>query len=226
MSGCTGSRTVTKMTLHSPDVDETCSDESDIAFNLGRCASTLDWAVLFGNAQPVEIEVGCGKGRFIIQSARGNAAVNYFGIERSSKFFRVLKQRVLQSGVSNIRLLRGEADYFIRKYVPPGSVQAYHIYFPDPWPKKRHHKRRLVTAGFIETLQASLIAGGCIFFATDFKDYFDIMIAGARTCPGLTELGCATVLPPDVNPETAATSYERKYLIQGRPIYKAVYKKT
>jgi len=226
MSGCTGSRTATKMTLRSPDVDEAFSDERDIAFNLGRCENTLDWAELFGNTHPVEIEIGCGKGRFIIQRALSNAAVNYFGIERSGKFFRVLQQRILQSGAANIRLLRGEADYFMRKYVPRGSVQACHIYFPDPWPKKRHHKRRLVNAGFIETLRAALIAGGCIFFATDFRDYFDIMVAGARACSGLKELDCATVLPQDVNPETAATNYERKYLIQGRPIYKATYKKT
>lgn len=213
------------MTLHSPEAGETFSDETAIAFNLGRCENALDWAALFGNAHPVEIEVGCGKGRFIIQSARSNAAVNYFGIERSGKFFRVLVQRVLQSGALNIRLLRGEAGYFIRKYVPPGSVRAYHIYFPDPWPKKRHHKRRLINPGFIEIVQASLIPDGCIFFATDFKDYFDSTLAAARTFPGLTEISCATVLPLEVNPETAATNYERKYLIQGRPIYKATYKK-
>ena len=174
----------------------------------------------------LEVDLGCGKGRFLLAHAARHPQTNFLGIDRMLRRIRAVDNRARRLDLDNIRLMRVEAYYAVAYLLPPGAVDTYYIFFPDPWPKKRHHKRRLVTAGFIETLQASLIAGGCIFFATDFKDYFDIMIAGARTCPGLTELGCATVLPPDVNPETAATSYERKYLIQGRPIYKAVYKKT
>ncbi len=198
----------------------------DIELRLSGCEEKLDWAVVYANTNPVEIEFGCGKGRFIIRSAQENPTVNYFGIEKSGKYFRILKDRVVKAALSNARLLKGEAGYFIKKYVPENSVQAYHIYFPDPWPKKRHHKRRLVTPEFIGDLQASLIPGGCIFMATDFEDYFDVMVACARAYPVLQELYCRVITPEEANPEEALTNYERKYLLQGRPIYKAAFRKT
>lgn len=213
------------MTLPFPNGQDTRQDESDMELRLSQCDGVVRWSTLFGNSRPVEIELGCGKGRFIIQSARRRPEINFLGIERAAKFFRILKERAAASGVTNIRLLKDDADYFIRKYLPLNSVQAYHIYFPDPWPKKRHHKRRLITAEFIELIKRSLTANGCIFFATDFKDYFDVMLSTARACPGLQEMFCKTILPEEANPEDAATNYERKYLMQRRTIYRAAYKK-
>lgn len=214
------------MTLLSPEViDPLPVSRPDTIVHLSQCEAALGWTRLFGNAHPVEIELGCGKGRFIIRSALEHPETNYLGIERSGKFFRIMKQRALDSDAQNIRLLNSDADYFIRKYIPAGSVQAYHIYFPDPWPKQRHHKRRLVNAGFMEAVKSSLALSGCIFFATDFTDYFNIMAAVARACPWLEEVFRTTILPASANPEDAATSYERKYLLQGRNIHKAAYRK-
>jgi len=197
----------------------------DIELLPGRLQGPLAWSVLFGNPNPVEIELGCGKGRFIIQSARQNPGVNYFGIERSAKFFRVLKLRASAAGLANIRLLRWEAAYFLGKYVPPASVQACHIYFPDPWPKKRHRKRRLVDQGFVACVATCLRPGGSLLLATDFDDYFEQMVASARACPELQELHIRSITPAEADPEQAATNYERKYLLQGRTIYKAAYSK-
>ncbi len=213
------------MTLKSPEAESGNWSGQDIEVRLSQCEEGLDWHRLFGNHNPVEMEIGCGKGRFIIKSARQNPAVNYFGIERAGTYYRILKERALKAGVDNIRLHNGEADYFVRKYVPRPSVQAYHIFFPDPWPKKRHHKRRLVQASFVEAARETLVAGGCIYYATDFEDYFQQMVAVSRACPGLEEASCRVIRPEEADPEEAATNYERKYLLQGRTIYKAAYKK-
>jgi tRNA (guanine-N7-)-methyltransferase len=213
------------MTSLSPDAHTSPCCETDIEIKLSQFEDKLDWSTLFGNSNPIEIELGCGKGRFIIRSAQENPGINYLGVEKSGKYSRVLKQRVLKSGVQNIRLLRGEAAYFITKFIPPASVQAFHIYFPDPWPKKRHHKRRLVNTGFVEKAKSSLAANGCIFYATDFEDYFNQMLDVSRTCKGIEEVFCKVVQPPEADPEGADTNYERKYMIQGRTIYKAAFKK-
>lgn len=198
----------------------------EVEISLGQCTGPLIWHEIFGNSLPVEIEIGSGKGRFIITSGRTHPDRNFLGIERAGKYFRILKQRIMQAELTNVKVLRSDAAYFIRKYVPCSSVHAYHIYFPDPWPKKRHHKRRLVTRDFILLLSKTLVPGGRIFFATDFRDYFEIMIAHARTCPEIQEIMCTTLLPGTVDPEQAPTNYERKYLLQGREIYKATYVKT
>jgi len=213
------------MTLHS-------SEHSDlplpphIEILLSQCNGKVDWHQIFGNKKPVEIEIGSGKGRFIIQRSIAYPDRNYLGIERAQKYFRILKQRVVQSSALNVRLIRTDAAHFIRTYVPLCSVSAYHIYFPDPWPKKRHHKRRLITPEFLAILAATLVPGGSIFFATDFKEYFDLMISHARSCASLQETLCTTVSPSTVNPEYATTHYERKYLLHSRDIFKAAYEKT
>jgi len=214
------------MTLLLPDMhDPLPVSQPDNLESLIQCENEISWNNFFGNAHPVEIEVGCGKGKFIIRSALEHPETNYLGIERSGKFFRIMQQRAFNSGVQNIKLLNTDADYFIRNYIPEGSVQAYHIYFPDPWPKQRHHKRRLINAGFMEAIKSSLASSGCIFFATDFTDYFTVMVTVARACSGLEEVFNTSILPAGANPEDAATSYERKYLLQGRVIYKAAYRK-
>lgn len=192
---------------------------------ISQLEDTFNWSTLFGNSRPVEVEFGCGKGRFIIRSAQENPEINYFGIEKSSKFFHLLKKRVSKSGLQNIRLIKWEASYFTKKYIPKCSVQTYHIYFPDPWPKKRHHKRRLVSVDFLESLTSSLKSKGCIYFATDYLDYFNNMVNLANACEILKEIYCHILRSSEANPEEAVTHYERKYLLQGRTIYKAAYQK-
>jgi len=209
-----------------PDFQAPMCNELDIEVKLSQFEDKLDWSTLFGNSNPVGIELGCGKGMFIIRSVQENPDVNYFGIEKSSRFFRILKKRATKSGVRNIRLLKAEAGYFIWKFVPEKSVQAFHIYFPDPWPKKRHHKRRLVNTEFIERIKSSLTAKGCIFFATDFVDYFNHIVDTARACKGIEEIFCNVIHLSEANPDEAATNYERKYIMQGRSIYKAAYRKS
>jgi tRNA (guanine-N7-)-methyltransferase len=113
----------------------------------------------------------------------------------------------------------------LKKFVPENSVAAVHIYFPDPWPKKRHWKRRLINGGFLEIVRCALVPGGLLRMATDFQGYFDEMLQAAHVCEGLDQVSRQEIAAHQAGPEQAATSYERKYLIQGRVIYKATYRK-
>jgi len=194
-----------------------------IDIRLSQFEGKLSWPAVFGNDNPVVCEIGSGKGRFLISSAAANPAMNYLGIERAVKYHRLIRQRVERLGLANVRLLNSDATHFVRTYVPPLSVQHYYVLFPDPWPKKRHRKRRLVTGEFLEQLLPTLSPGGYIHYKTDFQDYFEQMLSLSRSRPELAELQCRTILPDQSDPEDADTSFERKYLLQGRPIYAADY---
>jgi tRNA (guanine-N7-)-methyltransferase len=213
------------MTSPRPELNTPAKTFSDTQIGLNQFEEKLNWEELYPSKGPVIVEIGSGKGRFIIRSATENPDKNFLGIEKSLKYSRVLNKHAEKSGLTNLRLLNAEAEYFVSKYIPENSVSECHIYFPDPWPKKRHNKRRLINSSFLLAVTLSLKPGGCIYYATDFKDYFDQMLKESRACKGIKETLCMEINPADEDPEAALTNYERKYLIQGRPIYKASYKK-
>ena len=204
---------------------EVAGPATDYVIKIREGEDAFDWNQLFGNSRPVEIEIGCGRGMFIIKRALENPQINFLGIEKSARFFRMLAERVKKSGAENIRLIRSEAGYLMKKIVPANSVKAVHVYFPDPWPKKRHRKRRLVNGSFFESVAGILLPDGCFFIATDFQDYFDEIVTIAPSCRGLTRESNDEPSLQDIDPDSVATTYERKYLIQGRVIYRAEYKK-
>ena len=214
------------MTFPGPEPQQNFPDACDIEIFTRQFDDGLSLEAVFGNGNPIEIEIGSGKGRFIISSSRDNPGINYIGIERAYKFFSLMKERAQKARPGNLRLLRTEADYFIAAYVPPESVQAFHIYFPDPWPKTKHRRRRIVNPDFFDILRDRLAPGGCINLATDFAEYFKVMLKTGRGCAGLVEIYSRTIDPEGVDPESGATHYERKYLMHGRTIYRAAYKKT
>lgn len=197
----------------------------NLEIRLSQFEEALSWQEIFGNANQVVCEIGSGKGRFLISSAGENPERNYLGIERAAKYHQLIRQRVERLGLTNVRLLNTDADHFVRTYVPPLSVHRYYILFPDPWPKKRHRKRRLVTEAFLDQLLPTLTPGGSIHYKTDYLDYFEQMLSVSRARPDLLELQCRTITPDQADPEAADTNFERKYLIQGRPIYAADYQK-
>ena len=213
------------MTFPGPEPQQNLPDACDVEIFIRQFDDGLRFDAVFGNGNPIEIEIGSGKGRFIISSSRDNPGANYIGIERAYKFFSLMKKRAEEARPGNVRLLRTEADYFIPAYVPLESVQAFHIYFPDPWPKTKHRRRRIVNPDFFDILRDRLAPGGCINLATDFAEYFKIMLKTGRGCAGLVELYSRTIDPAGVDPESGATHYERKYLMHGRTIYRAAYKK-
>lgn len=165
---------------------------------------------------PLELEIGSGKGTFILNQAKALPGVNYVGIEYAKAFWRYAADRVRRHGVRNVRLLHTEAGAFVRNYVPAKSLRQVHIYFPDPWPKKRHHKRRLVQEPFLRELHRVLEDTGRIRLATDHADYFAWMEEHAAKVADLFER------LPFESPEAAGegelvgSNFERKYRREGR----------
>tara|TARA_B100000809_G_C15103336_1_gene517782 strand:- start:1082 stop:1750 length:669 start_codon:yes stop_codon:yes gene_type:complete len=185
--------------------------------------SPLNWKDVFGNDRLVEIEVGSGKGRFLKESAQRNPEVNYVGIERASKYFAKSCERLAKHDITTARLVYCDAPYFLYRHVANQSVSAFHIYFPDPWPKKRHRKRRIFNNSiWISELVRTLNnKSGKIYIATDYKTYF-WEIQELFDCHPDFEY-C-----PKKSTETnyIQTSFEIKYREQGHPIYRAVYAKS
>jgi tRNA (guanine-N7-)-methyltransferase len=130
------------------------------------------------------------------------------------KYLRMAHARSVRSGLDNMRFVRADAREFVEFFVPSATVQAYHIYFPDPWPKKRHHKRRLFNDGFLREIERTLASGGRLWLATDFADYYEAMLDVLDRSEILHEI--------EVDWEGARTNYEEKYLAAGKPIFRRV----
>jgi tRNA (guanine-N7-)-methyltransferase len=174
----------------------------------------IRWFEVFANEKPIEIEIGIGKGRFLVDAADRRPDANFVGVEWAMKYLRMAHARSVRSGLDNMRFVRADAREFVEFFVPSATVQAYHIYFPDPWPKKRHHKRRLFNDGFLREIERTLASGGRLWLATDFADYYEAM---------LDVLGRSEILHEiEVDWEGARTNYEEKYLAAGKPIFRRV----
>lgn len=200
---------------------------------LGEFPVPMDWEVFFGNRHPIEIEIGFGKGRFLLEASKRHPEVNYIGIERAQKYVALTQERFEKymrhfgvdrtSGTfANVRLAWTDANYFLTRYVPTGSVQAYHIYFPDPWPKKRQRKRRIFrNQDFLSALTRTLKSNsGRLYIATDYAEYFQ------EIQERLAGLHLLHPVAMDVSPDRdIATNFEMKYVLEGRDIYRSVYQR-
>ena len=125
----------------------------------------------FSCQQPLDIDVGCGKGRFLLAHAAANPQTNILGIDRMLQRIRKIDHKVIRARLDNIRLLRMEASYAVTYLIPPDSVSTYYIFFPDPWPKKKHHRHRLFSPVFLQALHTTLLVDGIIHVATDDLAY-------------------------------------------------------
>jgi len=152
---------------------------------------------LFTSPQPLEVELGCGDASFLVEWAQRNPEKNFIGVERLLGRIAKLDRKGRRAGLKNLRGVRIESSYFLQYLLPARSASAIHIYFPDPWPKKRHHKNRLISPGFPEICQIALAPQGIVFLRTDDAPYFAQMtevfdaakqFKGIETPPGLAEL--------------------------------------
>ena len=178
----------------------------------------------FGNTHPVEIEIGCGKGKFLVARAIENPGTNFLGIDRVSKFMNTGKMRAQKRALPNIRFLRAEARAFLTGAIAPASVSIFHIYFPDPWPKRRHQARRVFTPQLLELLHARLVPGGLIEIATDEKDYFAAMKKTIAATAQLWE-NVREAVNERILDGMNKTNYELKWAAEGRPLYYTELKK-
>jgi tRNA (guanine-N7-)-methyltransferase len=178
----------------------------------------INWTDLFGNSHPVELEIGMGKGTFLTEQAKARPDTNFFGIEWAKWFWRYASDRLRRNGCLNARTVRAEALFFVREHVADASVSVVHVYFPDPWPKKRHHKRRLLQEPFLNQALRILVPGGRLQIVTDHHEYFEEQIEPAVRASPLQIIDYNR--PGSAGEgEFVGTNFERKYRREGRPFY-------
>lgn len=171
------------------------------------------WRYVFGNDAPVEVEIGCGDGVFLETWAGRQPSRNFLGLERSPSKARRLAERFAKRSVPNVRTLQADARCLVSMLVPEGSVSAYHVYFPDPWPKRGHAPRRIFTPDFVIALARTLMAGGRLWFATDVVTYAALARGHVLGCGWFRELHAHDDAHPGLT-----TSFARKYRADGRAL--------
>jgi tRNA (guanine-N7-)-methyltransferase len=199
------------------------TDATPYTVQIEQLPAPVDWAALFGNANPVELEIGSGKGLFLANAGTARPDRNFFGIELAKKYARRAAERVAKRGLANVRVLPGDARLFMDKYVPDRSLAALHVYFPDPWWKARHKKRRVFAEPLVVAAERTLIPGSLWHVVTDVEEYFGVITELMAQHARFERL-------PAPEPHEATheldylTNFERKYRLEGRPIYRALYR--
>ncbi len=185
----------------------------------------LRWAELFGNDNPVELEVGSGRGLFLVRAAQLHPDRNFIGIEYDYKEARRAARRVLKRELPNVRVLGANARTVIPKYIDRGAVAAVHVYFPDPWWKRRHRKRRIFNPEFVAEIARILVSGGFLHSWTDVEEYFQVITGLVAANPAFAELPPPAEGDPQHDMDYH-TSFERKKRKLGLPIYRACWTRT
>lgn len=182
----------------------------------------LPWKKLFANERPLHIEIGTGKGRFLMELAKANPSVNYIGIERYTSVLIKAIQKMEAQPLPNLFFLCMDAAN-LEQYFAPGDVERIYLNFSDPWPKDRHARRRLTSETYLKRYDAVLAPLGQLEFKTDNEALFDFSLESIRAS-GWKLLGCTRDLHRDtqMNEGNIMTEYEEKFSAQGNPIYKLI----
>ncbi|MDR2842249.1 MAG: tRNA (guanosine(46)-N7)-methyltransferase TrmB [Spirochaetaceae bacterium] len=192
------------------------------SFCLPLCDAQADYEKIFNNKNPVTIEIGFGAGLATAIIAKENPNNNYIGIEVFKAGIGKLLWRIEKDGLQNIRIIEGDAVTAIANMIQNNSINAFHIFFPDPWPKKRHCKRRLVQRPFTELLAAKLALNGYIYFVTDWSDYADYALGELSATSKIKNCYADFAVPQAWRPETR---FEKKGKISGHEIKELMFKK-
>ena len=179
------------------------------------------WAEVFGNDHPIHIEVGMGKGQFIIEMARRNPEVNYIGIEKYSSVLVRAVEKLEDFEQDNLRLIRMDAEN-IEEVFDKDEVDRIYLNFSDPWPKDRHAKRRLTSTRFLERYDNILTPEGRVMFKTDNKDLFDFSLEQVEEAGWILENHTYDLHHSEYNEGNVMTEYEKKFSDMGNPICKLI----
>ena len=157
-------------------------------FGVPYAAAPLDFRHAFGRDAPTVLEIGCGMGETTVAIAQSRPDVNFLGVEVFAAGVGALLKGIEKHGLSNVRIVHHDAVEVVRDMIAPDSLTGVHIYFPDPWPKKRHHKRRLLQQPFVGLLTSRLAQRGYVHFATDWSDYAQHVLQVFETEPRLANM--------------------------------------
>jgi tRNA (guanine-N7-)-methyltransferase len=157
-------------------------------------ASPLDLERIFEHKAPLHVDLGCGEGSFLCALAQRLPDKNFLGVERLSSRIRSSARKA--ASLDNVRLLQIESSYAVRYLLPAGTVETFYLLFPDPWPKRRHHRRRIVTPDFLNSVHTALRKNGIIHIVTDHLDYFRKIKEIARSTTGFAIADADVDLPP------------------------------
>jgi tRNA (guanine-N7-)-methyltransferase len=178
----------------------------------------IELSELFSKSQPLEVELGAGDGSFLLQWTALHPERNFIGVERLLGRARKIDRKGRRAGLKNLRVIRIEASYFVEFLLPPKSVAALHIYFPDPWPKRKHKPRRLINERFTQLLERVLQPNGTVYLRTDDADYFSQMNRAFDANTGYVKTGA----PEDLR--NVKTDFERGFDSRNIPALLAAYR--
>jgi tRNA (guanine-N7-)-methyltransferase len=176
----------------------------------------LDLLAIFGRVAPLQVDLGCGNGSFLSELAQRHPDKNFLGIERLVG--RVAKACQKAGALGNVRILNVENSYAVGYLLPEGSVETFYLLFPDPWPKRRHHRRRIVKPDFLDAIHHALEDDGSLRIATDQLDYFDLIQRVSEDHSGFAIADGGDVDLP-------STKFERRFIALGAPIYQLALRK-
>lgn len=170
----------------------------------------LSTLALFGNSNPMEVDVGCGKGRFLLARAASFPNVNFLGIERQRRRIEKTAKKADRTGITNMRIFHAEIGFATEILIPDNAVRCFYVFFPDPWPKRRHNPRRLINPDFLNLLHRKLCSDGIIHFATDHDDYYQAAIPVFENNPLFDSI------PPFIPAPEEQTDFELLFAAQGK----------
>jgi tRNA (guanine-N7-)-methyltransferase len=183
-------------------------------------SSPFDFRSLFGNASPVVLEIGFGMGETTAAIAAAHPAINFLGVEMHWPGVGALLRHIEAQQLANIRVVRRDAVDVVERLVPDASLAGIHVYFPDPWQKKRHHKRRLLKPPFVHALASRLAPGGYLHVATDWQPYAEEMLATLAGEPLLVNTADGFAQRPAWRP---LTKFERRGLDRGHAVFDLLF---
>jgi tRNA (guanine-N7-)-methyltransferase len=193
------------------------AEGQSLIYELPSILERLDLSRVFSVDRPLEVELGSGDGTFLVDLAKSYSERNFIGIERLLGRIRKMERKARRAGLTNLRGLRIESSYFLQHLIPPHSVMALHIYFPDPWPKRKHRRHRLINEEFPQLAHQALALGGTVYLRTDDRDYFEQMNR---------VFGASPFFQPTETPADMAgllTDFERDFRARGIDSLRAAY---
>jgi tRNA (guanine-N7-)-methyltransferase len=200
-----------------PEIIASTSPPS-LIYGLVSILDRIDLAKLFAKAQPLEVELGSGDSTFLVEYAQRHPEHNFLGVERLLGRMRKLDRKGRRAALTNLRGVRIESSYFLEYLLPPHSATALHVYFPDPWPKRKHRRHRLINERFPELGRQALLPGGTVYLRTDDQSYFEQMVGVFSASP--------LFRPVETPVELSAllTDFERDFQARGIATLRAAYR--